>query len=430
MLTSRSRPPIVLIRTVAGAVSVQDARAPAREVAQGRTNSSAIVLPRRDPPSTMKDGTSETLTAWAFLVPSLCILGTFGLFPIGYALFVSMHQWRIRKDAFIGWEHYERALGEPAALLCLVGGAAFIWLSLRVRARMRRAAMNGVAVWGLSVLLLVASLWLLLQGLAELAQTGDHRLYNGLRVTAFYALGTIPVQLAVSMALAYLLFKSLRGKGFFRVLLFLPYVTPVIASAVVFRSMFSPHPASLANRLWAVLGLPDSRWLYESQSVVALLLEWAGWTEYPAWVDAAFPSLALVSIIIYNIWVYIGYDTVILLAGLSAIPRHYYEAAEIDGAGPWQTFRHVTLPLVSPTLFFLSMVAVIGTFKAFNHIYIMRTPGARDSVDVLSIAIFDLIFEYHNAGYAAAMAFILFVVILFLTLMQNRVLGKRVFYGE
>ena len=140
--------------------------------------------------------------------------------------------------------------------------------------------------------------------------------------------------------------------------------------------------------------------------------------------------MALTSIVLYNIWVYVGYDTVILLAGLSAIPRHYYEAAEMDGANGFQVFRHITLPLVSPTLFFLSMVAVIGTFKAFNHIYIMRTPGARDSVDVLSIAIFDQIFEYHNAGYASAMAFVLFVAILVLTLLQNRVLGKRVFYGD
>ena len=115
---------------------------------------------------------------------------------------------------------------------------------------------------------------------------------------------------------------------------------------------------------------------------------------YPVWVETAFPSVALVSIILYNIWVYVGYDVVILLAGLSAIPQQYYEAVEIDGANSWQTFRHVTLPLVSPTLFFLSMVAVIGTFKAFNHINILRTPGARDSVDVLSVAIFDQIFVF------------------------------------
>ena len=164
--------------------------------------------------------------------------------------------------------------------------------------------------------------------------------------------------------------------------------------------------------------------------MLTLLLHGVGIESYPSWVDGLFPSLALTSIILYNIWVYVGYDTVILLAGLSAIPGHYYEAAKIDGANGWQVFRNITLPLVSPTLFFLSVVAVIGTFKAFNHIYIMRTPGARDSVDVLSIAIFDQIFEFQNAGYASAMAFLLFVAILILTLLQNRVLGKRVFYGD
>ena len=232
------------------------------------------------------------------------------------------------------------------------------------------------------------------------------------------------------MLLAYLLFKSLRGKGFFRLLFFLPYVTPVIASAVVFRIIFSPHPSSLANRFWAFCGMEQQRWLFESKSVAVLLLQACGITDYPAWVNECFPSLALVSITLYNIWVYIGYDTVILLAGLSAIPRHYYEAAEIDGANAWQVFRNITLPLVSPTLFFLSMVAVIGTFKAFNHIYIMRTPGARDSVDVVSIAIFDQIFQYQNAGYASTLAFVLFITILVLTFLQNSVLGKRVFYGE
>ena len=199
---------------------------------------------------------------------------------------------------------------------------------------------------------------------------------------------------------------------------------------MVFRIIFSSHPSSLANRVWGTVGLEHQRWLYENKSVVALVLHSLDITRYPLWIESFFPSLALVSVILYNVWVYVGYDTVILLAGLSAIPRVYYEAAEMDGAGSWQVFRHITLPLVSPTLFFLSMVAVMGTFRAFNHIYIMRTPGARDTVDVLSIVVFDQIFEYHNAGYAAALAIVLFVAILGLTLLQNRVLGRRVFYGE
>ena len=110
--------------------------------------------------------------------------------------------------------------------------------------------------------------------------------------------------------------------------------------------------------------------------------------------------------------------------------RRAFEAAEIDGANSLQAFRHVTLPLITPSLFFISLVAVIGTFKAFNHIYIMRTGGAQDSVSVVSVLIFDRIYEYHNAGYAAALALVLFVVILGLTVVQNRLLGRRVFYGD
>lgn len=376
----------------------------------------------------MNTRTKDHIVAWGFLTPALVILVAFGLFPIGYAFFVSLHNWRIKKDAFVGFEHYGRALGEGQYLLWFLVGLLLLWGVSRLRSALFS---HRAALYRASALLYVPVFWVLLSfGLDGMLDTGDQRLYNGFKVTFFYAVGTIPIQLSIALGLAYLLFKSLRGKGIFRVLFFLPYVTPVIASAVVFRAIFSPHPSSMANRFWEFWGFEGQRWLYESRSIAVVILEAMSIDSYPVWVETAFPSVALVSIILYNIWVYVGYDIVILLAGLSAIPQHYYEAAEIDGANSWQTFRHVTLPLVSPTLFFLSMVAVIGTFKAFNHIYILRTPGARDSVDVLSVAIFDQIFEFHNAGYASAMAFVLFVAILALTFLQNRILGKRVFYGE
>ena len=373
----------------------------------------------------------EQQTAWGLLAPALVLLGAFGIFPIGYALYVSLHKWRIRKEAVVGFDHYVRALGDSQYLLAFIAGISLVCAAYRLRATLAKRGLRpryGCIAWGVVVL---SGLWVgVVQGLGGLVETGDPVLYNGFKVTFFYAVGTIPCQLSLATGLAYLLFKIAWARGAFRTLFFLPYITPIIASAVVFRTIFSPHPSSLANRFWSFWGLESQRWLYESKSVVALLLQGAGFASYPAWVDSVFPSLALTSIILYNIWVYVGYDTVILLAGLSAIPKQYYEAAEMDGAGEWQVFRHITLPLVSPTLFFLSMVAVIGTFKAFNHVYIMRTPGARDSVDVLSIAIFDQVFEYHNAGYASAMSFVLFVAILALTLLQNRVLGRRVFYGN
>ena len=217
--------------------------------------------------------------------------------------------------------------------------------------------------------------------------------------------------------------------GLLRLIYFLPYITPMIASAVVVRSLFSPQEHSIANRVLAAFGSKPLGWLFENDSIARVLLQGVFHVRGPDWVDAAFPSLALISVILYNTWVYVGYNTVIFLAGLSTVPKELYEAAALDGAGSWSVLRNVTIPLLSPTIFFLSMMSVIGTFKAFNHIYLMRTAGARGTLDSSSIVIFDEFFKGHNAGYASAQALCLFAVILTLTVLQNRLAGKRVFYG-
>jgi multiple sugar transport system permease protein len=141
------------------------------------------------------------------------------------------------------------------------------------------------------------------------------------------------------------------------------------------------------------------------------------------------PSLALVVIMLYSIWVYVGYDTVIYLAGLGNISRELTEAAEIDGAGRWQIFRHIIFPLLSPTTYFLSLIAIIGTFKAFSHIWVMRHDLALGTTDTFSVTIFIEFFDKVRYGYASALAFVLFAIILSLTYINNRIQGSRVFYG-
>lgn len=367
----------------------------------------------------------EHLTAYGFMAPTLIVLGAFGLFPVGYAFYVSLHHWRLRKGPFVGFDNYLRALGEPRfvgyfalGLVALLMG----WVMWRTARRTRRLAQI------LSVCAFAAGVALLGVGIPGMIGTGHRMFFGGLKVTVFYAIGTVPIQLCISMTLAYVLFRGVVQKGTFRVIFFLPYVTPTIASAVVFRNIFSPRSASIGNRLLDLFGLSPQQWLFEDTSIVQVIFGGLG-MGVPDWVAALFPSMALVSVVLYNVWVYVGYQTVIFLAGLSAIPEELYEAAEIDGSGRWSTFRHITIPLLSPTIFFLSMVALIGTFKAFNHIYIMRTPGAQGTVDTASIVIFDTFFKDGQAGYASAMALLLFVVILSLTLVQNRVMGRRVFYG-
>jgi multiple sugar transport system permease protein len=212
-----------------------------------------------------------------------------------------------------------------------------------------------------------------------------------------------------------------------------------VATAVVFKRIFSLRDTGLMNRFIGILGIPPQKWLHEAQGINIVLLdlinELAGtslvWPEISDPLNTILigPSLALVSIIMYNWWVFVGYDTVIYLAGLGAIPSELYEAAEIDGAGRWQLFRKITIPLLSPTTFFLTIIATIGTFKAFNHIWVMKELTARETVDTASIMIFQTFRADGRFGEAAAMAFILFGIILLLSQVQNRIGEKLVFYG-
>jgi ABC-type sugar transport system permease subunit len=141
------------------------------------------------------------------------------------------------------------------------------------------------------------------------------------------------------------------------------------------------------------------------------------------------PSLALIAIIVYTTWVFVGYDTMIFLAGLGNIPGELYEAARIDGASGWQLFRRITVPLLSPTTFFLLIYTVIGTFKAFNHIYVMTLGGPGNATTTASVFIFQQMYQFNRYGYSAALSFILFSVILLVTIFQNRFAGRNVVYS-
>jgi len=255
----------------------------------------------------------------------------------------------------------------------------------------------------------------------------DADFYQSLTVTIWYSLGTVPIQLAVSMILAYLLFQNIKGKGLFRIIFFIPYIAPAVATAGIFQAMFSLRDASLGNRLLGALGGESVRWLQEPSAAVAALGQAFG---IDSLTNITFgPSLALIVVILYNIWVYVGYDTVIFLAGLGNIPATLYEAGKIDGAGRWQLFRHITFPLLSPTTYFLSVISVIGTFKAFNHIYVLRTPAAQGTIDAASVHFFVTFQRASRFGYATSMAIMLFIIILILYLIQNRIAARSVHYG-
>ena len=278
---------------------------------------------------------------------------------------------------------------------------------------------------GLIVVLLVVGAYVLITQLPPALAEADDDILDGFSVTIMYSLFSVPLQLILGLGLAVMLFQNIRAKSFFRVVYFLPYITPFVATSAVFALLFSHRSASPANQFLTTFGIAPQNWLLEPTGIFRLIF---GEAVPPALVG---PGLALVVIIIYNIWVYAGYSTVIFLAGLGNIPGELYEAARIDGASSWHQFRHVTLPLLSPTTFFLILIATIGTFQAFTQVFLLRRPGAYTAVDTINIYIYE---EIRNAAspdyaYGAAMAFVLFAVILALTLIQNRVIGRKVFYG-
>jgi multiple sugar transport system permease protein len=263
-------------------------------------------------------------------------------------------------------------------------------------------------------------------GLANYLRAFNHsEMWRSLLVTASYSAISVPIQLGISLVLAYLLFQQIRGKSIYRVLFFMPYITATVASAAVWAFLYSPDKG-LINAALDKLGLPTYKWLGESRGIFLMLAQSVGAT-VPDWL--AGPSLALISIIIYTTWVFVGYDTMIFLAGLGNIPHELYEAAKIDGANGWQLFRRITIPLLSPTTFFLLIYTVIGTFKAFNHIYVMTMGGPGDATTTASVLIFQQMYQYNRYGYSAALSFILFSVILVVTIVQNRVASSRVVYS-
>lgn len=376
----------------------------------------------------------EALEAYLFLLPGTLILFIFNLFPIGYAFYISLHKWRIKKGDFIGLANFLKALGEPIDALYVLAGLGLLaasWMTWR-KITADSSGKSMVLRAGAALMLIIGGLGLVL-GFPKMLENGDKVLFESLLITFFYSFGTVPFQIILSFVLAFILFQNIRGKTTWRIIYFLPYVTVTVASAAVWQSIFNPTKG-LLNTILLALGMPESnlpRWLFEATGVNQLIGEWIG-VAVPDW--AAGPSLALVSVIIYNIWTYVGYNSVIYLAGLGNIPTSLYEAAEIDGASRWQQLRKITIPLVSPTTYFLVMMGVLGTFRAFNHIYVMtRTVGPvgapRGTTMTASMLIWKNFWEGNRFGYASALAFVLTGVMLSLTWIQNKISEGRVFYG-
>jgi multiple sugar transport system permease protein len=257
----------------------------------------------------------------------------------------------------------------------------------------------------------------------------DPTFWSSLGTTAYYVIGVVPISLFLSLFIAVLLNQKIRGLGFYRTVYFLPVVTSLVAVSMVWKWIFHPR-LGLLNYVFSWFGGGSLQWLEEPRGVFEMAASGLGWEWWPDALSG--PSLALIAVIVVAIWRGIGYNIVIFLAGLQNIPDQYYEAARIDGASARQVFWKVTWPLLSPTTFYVLLSTTIVSFQVFTQIYLMTGPpvgGPMGTTKVIVYYLFEKGFDAGgNMGYASAVALVLFAIILSLTLIQRRVVERRVYY--
>jgi multiple sugar transport system permease protein/alpha-1,4-digalacturonate transport system permease protein len=236
-----------------------------------------------------------------------------------------------------------------------------------------------------------AAEWVGLENFARLLRDGSY--HTALTNTVYYAAFHIPLTLVASLALALLLNRKLRGVAFFRTVAFFPYITSIVAIAVVWNMLFSPEFGPI-NQFLRFLGVDDP----------------PGWTTSADW--------SMPAVIVVSIWRDMGYYMLLFLAGLQTVPGELYEAARMDGANGWQRFWNVTVPCLRPTTFFITVMLTIQSFKVFDLILVMTNGGPGQSTLVLSQYIYVKGFVENQFGYASAVAVSLFLICIAVTIFQ------------
>lgn len=274
-------------------------------------------------------------SALVFLLPAVVILGTFNVYPALYSLYLSFYKWNgyAPQRDYVGVGNYARLFGSP-------------------------------------------------------------EFWNSLKVTLLYAGGLTLSALALGLLFAVLLNLPIRARALYRVLYFLPVITPTVAAGVVWKYLFDPSQGAV-NTLLGGVGVKGPDWLVD-----------------PAW--------ALVAVILVGVWKRVGFNAVVYLAALQSVPRSYYEAAQIDGASAWQQLRFVTVPLLAPTTFFLVVTSLIEAFQVFDLVYVMTAGGPLGATDVFGFYLYREGFKYSQLGLASAIAYVMFALIFLATVVQYR----------
>jgi multiple sugar transport system permease protein len=224
--------------------------------------------------------------------------------------------------------------------------------------------------------------------------TADPIFLTALKNTFLYVIGVVPFSIALGLAAALVLNQKLLFVRFWRSVYFLPVMTSTVAISLVWRWLYNPD-VGLINEFLRTIGIENP----------------------PTWISSTI--WALPSIIIVTVWKTIGYNMVIFLAGLQDISREMYEAAEIDGSGKWNSFWHITLPLLKNTTFFITIISIINSFQVFGYALIMTEGGPGNATNTLVLYIYQQGFKFFNMGYASAIAWVLFIIIFIFTMLQS-----------
>jgi multiple sugar transport system permease protein len=308
----------------------------------------------------------DRIAGWVFVLPAMLIYVVFVFGPVLYALFISFFRWELVTPGrtFIGLDNY-------------------------------RALIH------------------------------DEDFWIAFRNTVWYSFGVVPVQTATGLVLAVLANRKIRGRTFFRTSFYFPSISSSVVIAIIFVWMFSSR--GLVNYVLRALSLPTPRpvWLANPRGVIELALGTFGIENVSVWLEG--PSVALLTIMMLNIWTTTGTLMVIFLAGLQNLPTDVYEAAALDGASRYRGFRDITVPLLKPVILFVLTIGFIGCFQVFDQIWIMSEGGPRKTTTTLVYLIYTEAFQFGSGfGYAASIAMVLLVLILAIYWIQRRIVGETV----
>ncbi len=365
---------------------------------------------------------SDQINGYLFVLPAFLIIGLFGIFPVFFGMYMSVHKWKVFKGRFLGFENYQKILGDIGSFWIFILGLLIMIASYWFWSEFKNKFNNKIYCFVLSMLLLFLSLFLINISWSEMMAKGDEDFLNSLIYIFYYSFFAITTEVGLGLLIAFALYQKLKGKQFFQMVLLFPYITPAVMGGAVFFIIFGKAENSILNEFIGYFGYDPQMWLFDKRKLSEVL--------FGIKIEGFFagPSLALTTSIIYGVWSYTGYYAIILLAGLSIIPSDLYEAAKAEGASRWQTFTKITIPLLMPIIFFLLLTGFINSFQAFNHILVMKTSSAGETMDVVTIEIFDHFWDRVKFGYAAAEGVVLFIILNVLAISQYVIFRKRLNY--